>query len=103
MFAYPDINTPGVGRIRDSYVTKSRVCKTVSNSPNPRVFISGYAHTENVFYCLNNPIERLCLGGPVIVVALEVINENKQHFDLITVSCYSYIFKDVNLVIHLSM
>ena len=32
--------------------TKSRVCIIVSNSPNPLVFISGYANTENVFYCV---------------------------------------------------
>ena len=36
-FAYPDINTRGVGRIL----------------PTPLVFISGYANMENVFYCLN--------------------------------------------------
>ena len=34
--------------------TSSRVCMTVSNSPTPLVFISGYANTENVFYCLNS-------------------------------------------------
>ena len=39
VFAYPDINTRVVGRILDSYA-------------NPLVFISGYANTENVFYCL---------------------------------------------------
>ena len=33
--------------------TSSRVCTTVSNSPTPLVFISGYANKENVFYCLN--------------------------------------------------
>ena len=34
VFAYPDINTQGVGRILDSYA------KTVSNFPNPsRVYI----------------------------------------------------------------
>ena len=38
VFAYPDINTRGVGRIL----------------PTPLVFISGYANTENVFYCLND-------------------------------------------------
>ena len=32
VFAYPDINTRGVGRILDSYVNPRR---TVSNSPNP--------------------------------------------------------------------
>ena len=26
--------------------------KTVSNSPNPLVFISGYANMQNIFYCL---------------------------------------------------
>ena len=39
MFAYPDINTRGVGRIRDvrlcKPLTSSRVYITVSNSPNP--------------------------------------------------------------------
>ena len=35
--------------------TSSRVCVTVSNSPNcSRVYWSGYANTENIFYCLNN-------------------------------------------------
>ena len=43
VFAYPDINTRGVGRIRDSYANPRRT---------PLVFISGYANTENVFYCL---------------------------------------------------
>ena len=36
VFAYPDINTRGIGRIL----------------PTPLVFISAYANTENVFYCL---------------------------------------------------
>ena len=44
------MNTRGVGRILDSYANPplSRVCIT------PLVFISGYANTENVFYCLIN-------------------------------------------------
>ena len=33
--------------------TLSQVCITVLNSPNPFVLISGYANTENIFYCLN--------------------------------------------------
>ena len=34
--------------------TKSRVCILLSRIlPTPLVFISGYANTENVFYCLN--------------------------------------------------
>ena len=33
--------------------TSSRVCITVSIFPTPLVFISSYANTENVFYCLN--------------------------------------------------
>ena len=33
--------------------TSSGICLTVSNSPNPLEFISGYANMENVFYCLN--------------------------------------------------
>ena len=35
-------------------LTSSRVCIAVSNLPTPLVFISGYANTENVFYCLNS-------------------------------------------------
>ena len=38
MFAYPDINTRGTERILDRFCkpsTSSRVCITVSNSPNP--------------------------------------------------------------------
>ena len=42
VFAYPDINTRGIGRIRDSYANPRRT---------PLVFISCYANTENVFYC----------------------------------------------------
>ena len=34
-------------------VKMSRVCTTVLNSPSCLVFISGYANTENVFYCLS--------------------------------------------------
>ena len=41
VFAYPDINTRGVGRNLDSYANPRRT---------PLVFISGYANTENVFY-----------------------------------------------------
>ena len=48
VFAYPDINTRRVGRILDSYANpRHRIL------PTPLVFISGYANTENVFYCLN--------------------------------------------------
>ena len=44
-FAWPDINTRGVRGIL----------------PTPLVFISGYANTENVFYCLNEtPIDSDC-------------------------------------------
>ena len=32
--------------------TSSRVCITVSNSPNPLVLILGYGNMENIFYCL---------------------------------------------------
>ena len=39
--------------------TSSRVCITVSNSPNPSRVISGYANTENVFYCLNLTLLKL--------------------------------------------
>ena len=57
VFALPEINTRGVGRILDSYANPrlrlgfaqlSRILQT------PLVFISGYANTENVFYCLNS-------------------------------------------------
>ena len=48
MFAYPDINTRGTGRILDRFCkpsTSSRVCITVSNSPNPsRVYIRLLKH-----------------------------------------------------------
>ena len=44
MFAYPDINTRGVERIRDCYANPRRT---------PLAFISSYANTESVFYCLN--------------------------------------------------
>ena len=39
-FAYPDINTRGVRRIRDSYK------QTV-------ITVESYANTQSVFYCLN--------------------------------------------------
>ena len=35
MFAYPDINTRGIGKIRDSYANPRQTSITVSNSPNP--------------------------------------------------------------------
>ena len=46
-FAYPDMNTRGVGRILNCYANPRRILQT------PLVFISGYANKENVFYCLN--------------------------------------------------
>ena len=57
VFAQPDINTRKVERILDSYANPrlrlgfpylSRIL------PTPLVFISGYATTENVFYCFNS-------------------------------------------------
>ena len=56
LFAYPDINTRGVGKFLNSYANPrlrlgfawlSRILPTLL------VFISSYANTENVFYCLN--------------------------------------------------
>ena len=49
VFAYPDINIRGAGRILDRYANprRSRILPTAFE------FISGYANTENVFYCLN--------------------------------------------------
>ena len=55
VFAYPDINTRGVGKILDNYANPRlrlgfvylfRILLT------PLVFLSGYANTGNVFYCL---------------------------------------------------
>ena len=55
VFAYPYVNTGGVGRMLHSYANPrlrlgfaqlSRILRT------PLEFISGYANTENVFYCL---------------------------------------------------
>ena len=51
----PDINTRGVGRIRDSYANPRRSRRFAELSrilPTPLVFISGYTNPENVFYCL---------------------------------------------------
>ena len=59
VFAQPDINTRGVGRILDGYANprlRLRFAKLSRILPTPLVFISGYANTENVFYCLNIPL-----------------------------------------------
>ena len=49
VFAQPDINTRGVGRIRDSYANPRR---TVENSPSAsRVNIRLCKHRKKVFYC----------------------------------------------------
>ena len=53
VFAYPDINTRGVGRIRDGYANprRSRGFAYLSRIlPTPRVFISGYANTRKKFF-----------------------------------------------------
>ena len=54
-FAYPDVNTWGVGRILNSY-TNPQLCLRFAELsrilPTPLMFISGYANMENVFYCL---------------------------------------------------
>ena len=69
MFAQPDINTRGVGRIRDSLIckseTKSRVWKTVENSPNPwSVCIKLCKHRKKRFLLLfkNNFLYKLQRG-----------------------------------------
>ena len=66
VFPQLDINTRGVGRIRDSYAwkpeTKSRVCITVENSPNAssvhiklwkhgKRFLTQQNTAKKVFYC----------------------------------------------------
>ena len=56
LVALPDINTRGVGTIRDNYANprpaKSRVCITVENFPNPSsVYIRRCKHRKKVFYC----------------------------------------------------
>ena len=84
VFAYPDINTRGVGRILDSYANPrlrlgfaqlSRILLT------PLVLISGYANTENVFYCLvrrhpwnesPNVIEPAKLDGDAFVLFQQI-------------------------------
>ena len=53
LFAQPDNNTLGVGRILDSYANPRLRLGFVQLSrilPTPLVFILGYANTENVFY-----------------------------------------------------
>ena len=65
MFAYPDINTRGTGRILDRFCkpsTSSRVCITVSNSPNPsRVYIRLLKHGKRLLLlkCHLNAIDAL--------------------------------------------
>ena len=65
MFAYPDINTRGTGRILDRFCkpsTSSRVCITVSNSPNPsRVYIRLLKHGKRflLLKCHLNAINAL--------------------------------------------
>ena len=60
VFAYPAINTRGVGRILDSYANPRRIL------PTPLVFISGYANMKNVFYCLNVHALRILLGFSIL-------------------------------------
>jgi len=56
MFAQPDINTQGAGRIRDSHANPllclgfAQLSRTL---PTPLVPTPGHPNTENVFYCLN--------------------------------------------------
>ena len=56
VFAWPDINARGVGRIRDTCAipkTKSRVCISVENSPNPSsVYIRVCKHRKKSFLLL---------------------------------------------------
>ena len=57
VFAYPEINTREVGRILDSYANprlRLGLAQLSRILPTRLVFISGYANTENVFYCLND-------------------------------------------------
>ena len=55
MFGEPDINTRGVGRILSQILI------------TPLMFISGYANTENVFYCLNaSHVEHQCQWGGIL-------------------------------------
>ena len=64
MFASPDKNTRGVGRILMKPSTSSRVCITVSNSPNPsRVYVRLCKHGKRFLFAL---ITRrpYCPGGP---------------------------------------
>ena len=52
VFAYPDINTPGVGRILDSYANPRR---TISISPNPsRVYIRLRKHGKCFLFLKQN-------------------------------------------------
>ena len=64
VFAWPYINTNGVGRILDSYANPRLRLGFTKRSrilPTPLVFISGNANTENVFYCfMLRPFERGC-------------------------------------------
>ena len=56
MFAYPDINTRGVGKFLNSYANprlRLVFAWLYRILPTPLVFISGYANADNVFYCLN--------------------------------------------------
>ena len=55
VFGEPDINTLGVGRILSQILI------------TPLMFISGYANTENVFYCLNaSHVEHQCQWGGIL-------------------------------------
>ena len=52
VFAQPDINTRGVGRIRDSYANLRRSRGFVENSPIAlSVYIRLCKHRKKVFYC----------------------------------------------------
>ena len=66
VFAYPDINTRGVGKVSTVMQTLHFVSGFAHLSrilPTPLVFISGYANTENILYCLNGePLDQARRG-----------------------------------------
>ena len=67
---------------RQLRTVSSRVCITVSNSPNPSWFISGYANTENIFYCLNSDSNnRIILYCDFLILFCVGFQSNKSNFD----------------------
>ena len=61
VFAQPDINTRGVGRILDSYTNPRRIVSGLNNClvfSQPLLCLYGTMPTENVFCCLNIAVHR---------------------------------------------